>query len=245
MWDRTRRPRSGSSWSGSTRTGAILILLHWPRGTTFWGHFRVENDVREHGLEEVALTQLLPAGWEIENTRLVSEAQPDWMKKWRLNAEEYLDIRDDRIDWFFDLPRRGQPLRFRRQAQRGDPKGHSPCRRRKSKPCTTATSAPAKPVARLSSGRNRRDVMRITALYLLAVSTLGAILYFLIPLPRPLFAPDYSTLIVDRDGQLLRAFLNDGQQWCFPPDTSLAVPAKLRTAVLHFEDRRFLPPLGR
>ena len=81
------------------------------QGTTFWGHIRVENDVAR-GLEEVALTQLLPAGWEIENTRLSSEAQPDWMKKWRLNAEEYLDIRDDRIDWFFDLPRRGRPLDF-------------------------------------------------------------------------------------------------------------------------------------
>ncbi|MDE2810841.1 MAG: penicillin-binding protein 1C [Gemmatimonadota bacterium] len=88
--------------------------------------------------------------------------------------------------------------------------------------------------------------MRIAryALYLLAASTLGAALYFLTPLPRPLFAPDYSTLIVDHDGQLLRAFLSHGQQWCFPPDTSLAVPAKLRTAVLHFEDRRFYRHLG-
>ncbi|MCE2449810.1 MAG: transglycosylase domain-containing protein [Candidatus Latescibacteria bacterium] len=51
-------------------------------------------------------------------------------------------------------------------------------------------------------------------------------------------------MIVDRDGQLLRAFLSDGQQWCFPPDTSLVVPAKLRTAVLHFEDRRFYRHLG-
>ena len=34
------------------------------------------------------------------------------MKEWRLNAEEYLDIRDDRINWFFDLPRRGQSLDF-------------------------------------------------------------------------------------------------------------------------------------
>lgn len=88
--------------------------------------------------------------------------------------------------------------------------------------------------------------MRIAryALYLLAASTLGATLYFLAPLPRPLFASDYSTLIVDRDGQLLRAFLSDGQQWCFPPDTSLVVPTKLRTAVLHFEDRRFYRHLG-
>ena len=46
-------------------------------------------------------------------------------------------------------------------------------------------------------------------------------------------------MVVAHDGQLLRAFLNDDQQWCFPPDSSLAVPPKLRTAVLHFEDRRF------
>ncbi len=77
------------------------------------------------------------------------------------------------------------------------------------------------------------------ALYLLVVPTLSLVLYFLLPLPRPLFAPDYSTLIVDRDGQFLRIFLSDSQQWCFPPDTSLAVPAKLQTAVLHFEDRHF------
>ncbi len=81
------------------------------RGTTFWGHIRVESAI-EAGIEEVALTQLVPAGWEIENTRLSSEVRPDWMKGWRLNAEEYMDIRDDRIDWFFDLPRHGRPLDF-------------------------------------------------------------------------------------------------------------------------------------
>ena len=79
------------------------------QGTTFWGHIRVENSTQVR-LEEVALTQLLPAGWEIENTRLVSEGRPEWMAEWRLNAEEYLDIRDDRIDWFFDL--HGRPLDF-------------------------------------------------------------------------------------------------------------------------------------
>ncbi len=84
-----------------------------------------------------------------------------------------------------------------------------------------------------------RHIYTRFAVCLLLLPVLGAVLYFLIPLPRPLFVPDYSTLIVDRDGQLLRAFLNDGQQWHFPPDSSLAVPAKLRTAVLHFEDRRF------
>ena len=91
------------------------------QGTTFWGHIRVENDAEEFRLEEVALTQLLPAGWEIENTRLAKAALPGWMNDWRLNAEEYLDIRDDRVNWFFDLPRGGQTARLRRQAQRSDP----------------------------------------------------------------------------------------------------------------------------
>ncbi len=82
------------------------------QGTAFWGRIRVENHSPHHDLEEVALTQLLPAGWEVESPRLAAEARPAWTKKWRLNAEEYLDVRDDRVDWFFDMPRRGHPLDF-------------------------------------------------------------------------------------------------------------------------------------
>ena len=82
------------------------------QGTAFWGRIRVENRSPHHGLEEVALTQLLPAGWEVESPRLAAGSRPAWMKKWRLNAEEYLDVRDDRVDWFFDLPRGGRPLDF-------------------------------------------------------------------------------------------------------------------------------------
>ena len=39
----------------------------------------------------------------IENIRLLGEDVPSWMKNWNLNREEYLDIRDDRIMWFFDM----------------------------------------------------------------------------------------------------------------------------------------------
>ncbi|MDD3050354.1 MAG: MG2 domain-containing protein [Candidatus Cloacimonetes bacterium] len=49
--------------------------------------------------ENLALVQYLPAGWEIENDR-VSEFSA-------LNTEknyDYLDIRDDKIMWFFELP---------------------------------------------------------------------------------------------------------------------------------------------
>ena len=82
------------------------------QGTAFWCRIRVENGSRDHGLEEVALTQMLPAGWEIESPRLAAGPRPAWMKGWRLNAEEYLDVRDDRADWFFDLPRGGKALDF-------------------------------------------------------------------------------------------------------------------------------------
>jgi penicillin-binding protein 1C len=49
---------------------------------------------------------------------------------------------------------------------------------------------------------------------------------------------DYSTVVLDADGQMLRAFLNEAQQWCFPDDGT-AIPPKLIHAVLQFEDRDF------
>ena len=49
------------------------------------------------------MVQLIPSGWEIENTRLSNEVLPAWMLSWNTGGEEYLDIRDDRIMWFFDL----------------------------------------------------------------------------------------------------------------------------------------------
>jgi penicillin-binding protein 1C len=60
-----------------------------------------------------------------------------------------------------------------------------------------------------------------------------------VPLPSPLFPPDYSTAVLDSEGRVLRVFLNSGDQWSFPPDSSLAVPVKLRRAVLSYEDRHF------
>ena len=84
--------------------GDILDPSELKQGTTFWGHFRVSvPGYHSNRIEELALVQVLPSGWEIENTRLLKEEQPDWMKDWTLNREEYLDIRDDRVMWFFDM----------------------------------------------------------------------------------------------------------------------------------------------
>lgn len=73
------------------------------QGATFWAHINVRNISGLDRVDEIALVQMLPSGWEIENTRLLEMSVPTWAKDYKLNREEYLDIRDDRIMWFFDL----------------------------------------------------------------------------------------------------------------------------------------------
>ncbi|MEJ2543071.1 MAG: penicillin-binding protein 1C [Calditrichaceae bacterium] len=63
--------------------------------------------------------------------------------------------------------------------------------------------------------------------------------YFIVPLPHPLFINDYSTVILDRNDQILRVFLNDAEQWHFPPDAEQQIPHKLKLAVLEYEDQHF------
>jgi alpha-2-macroglobulin len=49
-------------------------------------------------VENVAITDLLPACFEIENSRLNAERNADWMKD--ASIRDYTDIRDDRISFF-------------------------------------------------------------------------------------------------------------------------------------------------
>lgn len=86
--------------------GSEIDISKLKQGTTFWGHFYVERKNSTQPLDELALVQVLPPGWEIENTRLTKEDQPNWMRYWNLNTEDYTDIRDDRIMWFFDIKSR-------------------------------------------------------------------------------------------------------------------------------------------
>jgi len=66
----------------------------------------------------LALTQNLPSGLEIENTRLNNEKLPTWLQdsenstipEWMRSSKvevRYTDIRDDKVSWFFDLDKRG------------------------------------------------------------------------------------------------------------------------------------------
>jgi penicillin-binding protein 1C len=56
-------------------------------------------------------------------------------------------------------------------------------------------------------------------------------------LPSPLFRPDYSTVVLDREGRLLGATVASDGQWRFPADGK--VPEKLAAALVTAEDKRF------
>ena len=73
-------------------------------GDTFWLEVVVTPTKRNmDDIENIALTQILPTGWEIENTRVSGTAVPNWVSdKSKDTIVSYTDIRDDRIMWFFN-----------------------------------------------------------------------------------------------------------------------------------------------
>ncbi|HET8861059.1 alpha-2-macroglobulin family protein [Marivirga sp.] len=73
------------------------------QGQTFYARFSVKNTSPASRASEIALVQILPSGWQIDNTRLKESVAPEWMNQWNINKEDYVDIRDDRAMWFFDL----------------------------------------------------------------------------------------------------------------------------------------------
>ncbi len=56
-------------------------------------------------------------------------------------------------------------------------------------------------------------------------------------LPQPLFSTPYSSILLDRNNQLLEARIASDEQWRFPPSKTL--PSSYVKAVLLFEDKRF------
>ncbi|WP_028972445.1 penicillin-binding protein 1C [Spirochaeta cellobiosiphila] len=76
-------------------------------------------------------------------------------------------------------------------------------------------------------------IVRYPVFWFLSFSLL--VFYFI--LPRPLFKDDYSTVLLDKNDQLLSAQLAKDGQWRFPPVKKL--PYKYKTALLNFEDHHF------
>ncbi len=81
--------------------GTALNPASLPQGTDFIAEVIVAHKgTRAMDLKEMALTQIFPSGWEIINTRLHSFAEFS-----NTSVPEYQDIRDDRVNTYFDLNR--------------------------------------------------------------------------------------------------------------------------------------------
>lgn len=65
------------------------------------------------------------------------------------------------------------------------------------------------------------------------------LIWLFLPLKGPLICKDYSQVIYANDGTVLRAFLNDNEQWCFPPSVTDTVPDKLKQTIVYYEDQYF------
>jgi penicillin-binding protein 1C len=72
----------------------------------------------------------------------------------------------------------------------------------------------------------------------------GFFLVIFLLIPTPSFPPDYSTMVLDRNGEILHVSLNKKEQWCLPPDGEFKIPDKLKKAVLEYEDRWFFRHAG-
>lgn len=79
--------------------GQLIDHTKLTQGTDFVARVTVQNmGTRARNIQEVALSQIFPSGWEIQNDRLSS------MSNVTQNSNfEYRDIRDDRVYTFFDM----------------------------------------------------------------------------------------------------------------------------------------------
>lgn len=78
------------------RGGNIIDPSELKQGTEFVAEVTIRNTKNEY-VENVALTQIIPSGWEIVNTRFTD------FGSFAENNVDYTDIRDDRTNFYFPL----------------------------------------------------------------------------------------------------------------------------------------------
>jgi len=85
--------------------GKAIDVSSLKRGKSFWVFGGVKlTDKYTDTLNDVAFVYMLPAGWEVENPRMkrINTVFYDMIKK-KLSNYRYLDIRDDRLIYFFNI----------------------------------------------------------------------------------------------------------------------------------------------
>ena len=79
-----------------TRNGQVLDPTSIAQGTDFVAEVTLTNN-GPNNIKDVALSNIFPSGWEVINTRFTD------FGSFAENAAEHTDIRDDRVNFYFDL----------------------------------------------------------------------------------------------------------------------------------------------
>lgn len=80
--------------------GKILDISNLNHGIDFYAEITVANPGKYGDIENLALSQIFPSGWEIINTRVF-----DIGAELKSDDADYVDYRDDRVNFFFGLQR--------------------------------------------------------------------------------------------------------------------------------------------
>ncbi|PKV49135.1 hypothetical protein ATE84_1152 [Aquimarina sp. MAR_2010_214] len=79
-----------------TKDGNIINPALLTQGTDFVAEVTITNATGSK-VKDVALTEIFPSGWEVVNTRFTD------FGSFKANAVTHTDIRDDRVNFYFDL----------------------------------------------------------------------------------------------------------------------------------------------
>ncbi len=79
-----------------TRDGKILNISKLSQGTDFVAEVTITNTTNTK-VQDIALTEIFPSGWEVVNTRFTD------FGSFKANKVTHTDIRDDRVNFYFDL----------------------------------------------------------------------------------------------------------------------------------------------
>jgi len=81
--------------------GNIINISNLKQGQDFVATINISN-LKNESVNDVALTQLFPSGWEIINTRFTDFGEIT------TSQARYTDIRDNEVNFYFDLPQKGK-----------------------------------------------------------------------------------------------------------------------------------------
>ena len=78
--------------------GNVIDVTRLEQGSDFIAEVSIKNPGTKGNIENLALTQIFPSGWEIRNTRM-----EDIKSAYEANTPDYRDYRDDRVYSYFNL----------------------------------------------------------------------------------------------------------------------------------------------